>query len=124
MTPKEICIRKIKKYFLIFFIFIIGVAFYNNFTLRDDSESLVVPQQSTEQQSRTESQEIANLKMTVSTFEKVISNLQADNIKLSEIIENHSPGIDGGTLLWLLLLTSALSIGLVILYNTLNKGIL
>ena len=132
-------------FLIIFSIFSIGLLIYNT-------------EQSTEQSSeqiekptnnyfyREAVQEIDNLKMTVSTFESVISTLEtdnqklsktiklhtltitnltdkisltkADNQKLSEIIEKHSKRISGWGLIFLLLFNSVLSGGVVIFIQT------
>ena len=72
-----------------------------------------------------EVQEIDNLKMTISTFETVISTLEADNLKLSEIIHKHNWKVGGWELFGLLFLTSvssSLALFLVIIYNSTNPG--
>lgn len=68
-----------------------------------------------------EVQEIDNLKMTISTFEKVISTLEADNLKLSEIIHKHNWKVGGWELFGLLFLTSILSSSLALLTTFKSK---
>lgn len=65
-------------------------------------------------------QENANLKMTVTTFESLILTLDADNQKLSEIIEKQNRRVGGWPLFFLLTLISGLSVGMVIVVQQLR----
>lgn len=110
------------KYILTFLIAIFAFSIGASVYITDDSTNNV--EYRTEENMATD-QEIANLKMTISTFETVISTLQADNQKLSEIIQETQTGRRGWGLFGLLLLTSAMSTGFVLLLKSYkNKGVL
>lgn len=116
-----ICIyyKYILTFLVAFFAFSVGASVY----ITDDSTNNV--EYRTEEENMATDQEIANLKMTISTFETVISTLQADNQKLSEIIQETQTGRRGWGLFGLLLLTSAMSTGFVLLLKSYkNKGVL
>lgn len=108
-------VSKYYNYFLGFIVIFSIVLIWTSLITNPDNPSYVEHRtEQTVQEIKDLKQENGNLKTTVSTFEAVISTLEADNQKLSEIIEKTSKRISGWGLCFLLLFTSTLTVGVVI----------